>query len=231
MRIWGDAKSSPFRTYAQEPGILYGHDDVLRGERQNIQQLTFSLFGSTQKSISRQPRLYLHLFNTDWSRFTGFLREFLLPWRWKAAYLDREDGSAPERILVWTSPLEGELSEELEAVLGQPLLIANLANDGQYCEYFGKEYLLLPTDGEHDLEIPHPLGRWAGGVSIPNSRQEVYSIHRIRGIFSFITYYLLLIFSSEWEEVEIQKGEASETMLIQRKDGAALTQAGLVAEV
>lgn len=228
MKIYGDETTTQFRTYAQEPGSVWGHDDVLMGNREEINRISISFFGYSNGMVTVQPKLYLHISNTFWSSLTGLFREYCMPWRWKAAYLDQEDGTMPQRILVCTSVYDGRLSDRLNSVLGQSLFVTNLINVGQYEEVFGQEYLKIPRqNGAHVNTIIHPLGEWAG-TSSSFSADDFCHIHRIRDVFSLFKYHFLKCFSSDWEEVAIQAGQVSENVLIKRSDRETISTIGLI---
>lgn len=228
MKIYGDEAATQFRTHAQEPGVFCGYDDVLVGNRETSRRITFSFFGNSDELVTTQPKLYLHIFNTFWSSVTGLFREYCMPWRWKAAYLDQENGTPLQRILVCTSVYDGSLSDRLNAVLGQSLFVTNLISAGQYEEVFGQEYLKIPRqDGQHVNRIIHPLGEWAG-LSASFSSDDFCHIYRIRDVFSLFKYHFLKAFSSEWEEVAVQAGQVLENVLIKRSDRATISRIGLI---
>lgn len=228
MKIYGDIVSAQL---AKMPGVIYGHNDVLTRERESLRRATYDgLTGSTTDGMIFTPsKLYLHISNTPWSFFTGMLREYCLPWRWKGAYLDPEDGTGPQRILVCPS-VDGELFGILNQVIGQSsVFVINLIKGERYEEHYGREYLKIPRQGStHNIEIIHPLGEWAGSVTKFNRPFDLCHIHRIRGVFSSLKYHFLKTFSSEWEEVFMQAGQVSENVLIKKNDRAAISRVGLI---
>ncbi|NGX37707.1 MAG: hypothetical protein K1000chlam2_00869 [Chlamydiae bacterium] len=229
MKIYGDETSSQFKTHIRESGTICGYNDVLMGDKGTCRQITFSFFGNTDKSITVQPRLYFHISNTAWSLFTGMLRKNCLPWRWKVAYLDQEDGKRPQRILVCTSVKEGELSDRLSLLLGKSLFVANLINANCYDEIFGQEYFRIPgQDSPHKNRTSHPLGKWFGEQIEFSSPDSLYHMHRVRGISSLLKYYFLKHFSREWEEVAIQAGQISKNVLIERNNRSVISELGLI---
>lgn len=229
MKIYGYEAESVFTTYHQEPGAIYGHNDVLTGERVQVHRTTYSFWRTSSETITRQPKLYLHFSQTFCSKVTGLLRECCLPWKWKVAYLDRENGTPLERILVCTDVYDVEMPDELNQVLGNPPLIVNLINSGRYQEIFNREYLQVPREnGRQEIRINHPLGALVGQHLEPNSPNQLCHIYRIRGIFSRVIYHLLKTFSSTWEEVALRSGQFSEKILVKQEDRALLTRAGLI---
>lgn len=229
MKIYGDEASARFKTYVQESGTICGHNDVLVGDRQTIRRVTSSFFRTTYENITIQPRLYLHIFNTFWSSVTGILREYCLPWRWKVAYLDQENGTPLQRILVCTSVSDGKLPDRLNALVGQSLFVTNLIKANQYEEIFRQEYLRIPSqNGLHENRIIHPLGEWAGFRIECDNPDDLCHVYRIRGIFSFLKYHLLKNLSSTWEEVAIQAGQVSENVLIKRNDRTTISGVDLI---
>lgn len=227
MKIYGDEPSSPFRNFIQKPGLIYGHDDVLAGEPIQIRRISYSFFsGQTDDTITVHPKLYLHLFNSTWSNFTGTLRQTLMPWRWKTAYLDKEDGSALEQVLVCDN---ASLSDQLQSLLNKSLFITHLIEENKYIELFGSDYLRVPREANPEtIEITHPWGKWAGTHIEFNSSDQLCQIYRIQGIFSWISYQLTKIFSDEWQEVTVRVRQVSETVLIKKADQPALLRAGLI---
>ncbi len=228
MKIYGDEDSSLLRTYFQKFGMIYGHNDVLKGPQKTVHSVsTGFLWGTTEKTKTFEPKLYLHISNTGWSSFTGILREYFLPWRWKAAYLDQEDGACLKRVLVCTSADEGTLSKRLHSLLGRSLFVTNLIKNNHYDEIFGQEFFRLPRSGTGKQEITHPLGKWVGS-HFSLSTVQLYHINRIRGVYSRVKYNLLKRFSGQWEEVAIKAGNIVENVLIKRNDRAAIARAGLI---
>lgn len=229
MRIYGDEASTQFKTFKQEPGILWGKNDLIEGDKKTFRRMTFSFFGNTDESITTQPKLYVHISSTPWSTFTGLLRKYCLPWRWKVAYLDQDNKSLPKEVLICTSVLDGELSDRLQEVVGQTLFVASLLNSNKYAEIFGQEYLRIPRDDHRcGNRIIHPLGEWAGLHLEPNSSDNLCHIYRIRGIFSLVMYHLLKIFSSQWNEVTLKSDRFSEFALVKRNEADIISKAGLI---
>lgn len=227
MKIYGDTKDYP--AVIQEPGIIFGHNDVLveNVQQSNVQQIshckTTSFFGSTHEAIgskhetiTTQPKVYLHTFNSFWSSLTGTLRQYCLPWRWKVAYLDKENNAPPERILVCTSGHNRELSNRLNAVIGQSPFVINLKKNNRYKEILGQEYLRIPSQNNESQQ--RTIITRSGSYFEHNNLGELFHIHRIRGVFSLLNYHLLKNLSSEWEEVAIQADQFSENVLIGKKD-------------
>lgn len=228
MKIYGDDVSTLFKTYTQEPDLIYGYNDVLVGDRSITRKFTFSSSGNISKTIVIQPKLFLHISNTVWSSFTGMLKEYFLPWRWKVAYLDQENGTPPQRILVCTRVHDGKLSDRLKKVIGHSMFAINLINANYYDEIFGQEYLRTPRQGQPEQTFTHPLGKSFGlqiGYNHPNHLCHIY---RIRGIFSLLKYHFLKNFSQEWEEVAMQIGQISENVLIKRNDRMLISTTGLI---
>lgn len=229
MKIYGDEASSQFKTYAQETGRIYGHNDVLLGDKQTFRRVTYSFFGDANEYVTVQPKLYLHICRNAWSSFTGKLKEYFLPWRWQVAYLDAENGTQPQRILVCTSTSQGKLSSRLNLLLGKSLFAANLINADYYDEIYDQEFLRVPEQNNQGKEnrIVHPFGEWAGVYS-EFASSSLCHIYRIKGIFSLLRYHFLKRFSKEWEEVALQAGQISKKVLIKRNDRAAISGLGLI---
>lgn len=216
MRILGDEASTQFRRYVREPGAICGHNDVLVGEEERFRRISGNgFFGITDEFVTRQPTLYLHISNSPWTTFVGYLKEHCLPWIWSAVYLDPENGTPAERVLIYTG---GELTRRLQAVAGQPLWIARLIEADRYIEILGQEFFRIPHgDHLHETRVSHVLGEWAG-VHVEIGPYQLCPIYRVRGLFSLLTYYFLKLFSSEWEEKTVSIGNAQETFLIRTSD-------------
>jgi hypothetical protein len=218
-KIYGDEASTQFKTFVQEPGWVWGHNDVLIGDRISGVLTKSSCFGTTKKGVSYLPKLYLHISNSFWSSFTGMLRKFCLPWRWKAVYLKEGNDPAPKPILICTNVHQGKLSDRLNALVRQSLFITNLIDDNRYEEIFGREYLKVPSQsGEQSIRFAHPLGECVGLRITGTTNVDFCHIRRIRGVFSFFQYHLLKRLSSNWKEVIIHAGDVSERVLMKKSN-------------
>lgn len=228
MKIFGDENSSEFKNYAKEPGFFFGSNDVLKGSRSTVHSYTASFFGTSNYSKTVEPKLYLHISTNAWTTFTGKLRECFLPWRWKTAYLDQEDGTQPRQILVCTSVHDSRLPDHLGQLLGKSLFLTNLINRNHYDEVFGQEFIRL--EGENNLRttrITHPLGEMVG-LHHEFSNDLLCHIYRQRSLFSKFKYNILKQFTSSWMEVAIQAGQISEKILIKKSDEEVISRAGLM---
>lgn len=227
MKIVGDAVTQDqVVLLGKEDAVLFGYNDSL---------ITMMPLSSDIRSFRNVQHLHIHISNTIWSKFTGILREYCLPWRWQAVYLDRENGKPPEQILVCTAY---KLSDRIKLLLGKSLFIAKLIAEDRYCEDKGWEFLQIRVQNVENQPIEniihHPLGEWAEKRVIayvdPNHSYNLYHIHRIRGIFSSFTYSLLKHFSKSWEEITLKAGGIFEKVLIKKADKNAIIQAGLSSE-
>lgn len=203
MKIIGD-HTSQFTHYKKEPGLFFGYNDVLEGEEKTVRAFSFSRRGFQQIEKTVTPKLYIHLFNSQWSYFTGKLREYLLPWRWKVAYLQKEDGKI-ERILVCTSIDDASLSPKFNETIGKTLLGIQLSKLDVYGEFCGHEYIYKAPDDnkkETDYKLMH--------------------IFRRRGPLSSLKYAFLKRFSFNHKEVTfhfwLYTGPVSEKILIECGD-------------
>jgi len=220
MKIFGDKSSSKFKNYVREPGTFFGSNDVLKGPKKTFPCYDFSLFGNSSYLQTVEPKLYLHIPTSLWTTFTGKLREYLLPWRWKTAYLDREDGTPLRQILVCTYVKDGKLSDRLKTLLGKSLLVANLVNNHCYDEIFGQEFLLLQGQNSRDSTlISDPLGE---GLRAISSNDLYCHIYRPRSLFSKFKYNLVKKFSTSWKEVTMRVEGVSEQILIRKSDEAKI---------
>lgn len=223
MKIFGDKNPSRL-TYVKEPGFFFGSNDVLKGFKRVVSYtINTSVFrGTYSKTI--KPKLYLHISENAWTTFTGKLREYFLPWRWKTAYLDLENGTQPRQILVCGTGL----SDRLKLLLGRSLFLMNLINSNHYDEVFGQEFIRLPGENRRGkTKIAHPLGEWI--VSHVKFSNDLFChIYRSRSLFSRFKYNLLKQFSSSWKEVAIQAGQISEKILIKKSDEEAISRSGLI---
>lgn len=183
-----------------EKGRFWGKNDLLAG----LDQSGKSVFSS----------IYLHYSDTSWAKFTGFLREHMLPWRWKAVWV-RNGQEAPRRILICTAGEGGELSKKMRDIYNQSLLFTLLISLGRHKEIKGTDFFII----KGTTEIKN-LGRW--GCRPVNAPDHNYQIHRIRSLFSFFTYHFKRLFFSSWKEVSIEiqyEGiSASEKILIRADD-------------
>lgn len=224
MKIYGD--NSEFRTHAQEG--LFGNNDVLKGKKSTIRGFHSNLFGTSHFIKTLDPTLHLHIPKTTWSTFTGKLREYCLPWRWKTAYLDQEDGTPPRKILICTSVRDGNLSEKLKILLGKSLFVANLIKLGSYDEYWGDEYLALKGQNDKGSTlIIHPLGEMVGRAAVCGNVLFCH-IYRQRSLFSTFKYYLIKYLSTRWKEIALEAGQTSERVLIKKSDEEAILRSGLM---
>ena len=227
MKIYGDEKSSSFKTFSKDYW-LFGSDDVLKGKEYTFRRSTSSLFGTYHYTKTCAPKLYLHIPTDLWSWLTGLAREYLLPWRWKSAYLDREDGKAPKRILICTSVEEGVLTDRINLLLGKSLFVTNLIKQDSYDEAFGREYIraknVKPWDSQ---KVCHPFGELVGH-RLEFSRDLLCPIYRIRGLFSMMKYSLLKESPTYWKEVTIRVRGITEKVLIKKVDEATISRLGLI---
>ncbi len=229
MKIFGDRNSSKFKNYDKESGFFFGHNDVLKGTKRDAHHYSISYFGTSYHLKTVEPKLYLHIPTNAWTTFTGKLREYFLPWRWKTAYLDQEDGTRPRQILVCTSVHDGELSDRISDLLGKSLFLTSLIDSDHYYEIFGQEFIgLKGENSQRWTKITHPLGEIAGVQYIVSNDFHLFChIYRRRGLFSRFKYNLLKRFSSSWKEVAIQSGHVSEKILINKSDEQVISRSGL----
>lgn len=220
MKIYGN--NTDFKTFSEEK-TLFGSIDTLDGSTKTVATVRTSfLWGTSSYSKSFKPRLHVHIPKNAWSVFTGKLREYLLPWRWKAVYLDEEGKTTtPKKILICTSLSEGELPDGLNKLAGASWFKTNLIARGIYYEVFGKEYFVFGVPKRLDTEIAHPLGR-IFGVMHKSGPFQFFPIYRARDLLSTCRYYLLKRFSSDWKEVPIKAGNVIENMLIKKSHEAAI---------
>jgi hypothetical protein len=198
MNIIGD-NNLDFSSFVKKPGILWGHDHILEG-KQCIKKV-FVHFRDVEEIYF--PKLYLHIPDNKWSSFTGKLREYCLPWRWKAVYLDREE--VPQRVLMCTSVKDGKLTESLKKIAGKSLFVAKLIQKKCYAEFSGVEYIFFVEYMEEKL-------------SFNRLEEKACHIYRDRGVFSKIGYFTRKWFSFNWKEVVITVDTISEKVLIQNDE-------------
>ncbi len=220
---------SEFKFHDQIRGF-FRWSDVLKGKARTIEYRTHSFFGDSSYSKLIEPKLYFHASVSAWTTFTGKLREYCLPWRWKSAYLDpEENGKPPYRILVCTAVQEGKLPDDLRKVVGKSWFLTNLTINNHYNEFHWQEFLELPgqNDSFNTIRMSHPLGDCFGNTTYVTSGSLCH-IYRRRTLFSTLKYLFLRQFSTSWKEVAIQAGNVSEKMLIQKTDEQAICNAGLI---
>jgi hypothetical protein len=227
MKIFGEI-APQFQHHIRQPGLLWGNDDLLVGNRSQIHVIDANIFGVREEVREVEPTMHFHIANSKWSSFTGWIREYLLPWRWKVAYLDKEDESAPEKILVCTEVKDGNLSDKIKSLLNTPLHIAKLSKNENYTEILNQEFLKIKRSIPQRLRIIHPLGNRFGYHFERDCYFDVYPIRRIRGIFSRVTYFFYKNFSRDWSVATLRVGAISEKILIKAANRAPLRAAGFI---
>lgn len=186
MKIFGDLSSHPCTNHQKESGLCFGTHDILRGANWVQTRITHDLFGQRVVTKTVERKIHLHIFKDTFSTITGKLREYLLPWRWKSAFLDAEDGSQPQRVLVCTS-------EGLNKIAGRSWLITNLIAEKCYTKVFGKEFLYAPAT-EVLSRITHPLGELQAPAfenfnKIVHPLGEWYGLHSSHGGSSKLCHF------------------------------------------
>lgn len=227
MKIFGEI-TPQFPHHIRKPGILWGCDDLLAADRSQIHIFESDVFGEREVVKEVEPTIYFHIANSKWSSFTGWIRQHLLPWRWKVAYLDKEDESKPEKILVCTVVKDGNLSDKIKSLLNTPLHIATLSKNQNYTEILSQEFLKIKRSTPQRLRIIHPLGKGFGYHFESNCFFDVYPIKRIRGIFSRLTHFMYKNFSRDWSAATLRVGAISENILIKTADRPPLKAAGFI---
>lgn len=223
MKILGEKKSS-FPHFVQEKG-LFGVNDTLKGKPITRTWYECNMFGETKYSQTMTPTLYLHLFKNCSSTFTGYLREYLLPWRWQAVFL--KEGMNFQRALVCTAPLGKDLPEKIKLALGKSKLIAHLIEKDSYEEIQGKEFIKIDDGITRSYEILHPWGKFFGSFT-GFIKGQICQIYRKQNFFSFLTYYFLKIFSSALQEVTLGVKGTQEKVLIKKEDREILQTQGFL---
>ena len=231
MRIIGDSTTSSLEKYEKEPGIVFGYNDVLKGQPETTHiHIISPIWGNSDKHVTTTAKIYLHIPQTPWSTFTAIFRKYCLFWCWKSAFLekdflDQETGSAPLRVLVYTG--KHSLSSNLQAVLGQSWFTTLLIHQNLYRQVYGNEYLHAYTrDCFQRNSIPHFLGELVG-LHVDTSFYKYCHMYRKRGGLSTLRYHFLSHFSSNWKEVTLTVKNVSEKILIKKTDEATLLASGL----
>jgi len=193
-----------------EAGYLFGSNDVLTGS-------------------SQEKKLYLHISNSLWSKFTGTLREYLLPWRWQSVYLDHSHetmdtrfsaGAQFERVLVNMPAKRNIYFQNLEDLAGKSLFITHLINENGYSEVACREQIhtVIPNNAKIPGAQEVRTIQWK---KIPNrplpQDRTTQHMYRIRGLYSFCMYHLKKHFSSSWNEVKVEAGGMTETVLVAKR--------------
>lgn len=220
MKIVGDNNSNPCNTHVKESVFCLGTRDYLKGPNWVRQRISDQFFwGHSVEVKTVENKIHLHISKDTFSSITGKLREYLLPWRWKSAFLDAEDGSQPQRILVCTSQLS---STRLDGVVGKLRFITYLIAKKCYSEIFGKEFLYAPgADGPS--EVIHSLGKWYG-YSHSDGHSKMCHFFRKRSLYSTLKYHLLKQYSTTWKEATLQIAGISEKVLIKKTDELPLSK-------
>ncbi|MFI5342735.1 MAG: hypothetical protein ACHQUC_00775 [Chlamydiales bacterium] len=226
MKIFGDYNPAYFKTHEKEQGFIFGYDDVLKADKGTTSRATISFLGSSYESWECEPKLYLHIPTNLWSSLTGKLREYCLPWRWKAVYLDKGNSVEPRRILICTEVYDGgfsnELTHRLKELVNQSWFVTNLISNYDYQEILGREYITIPEENSDKCEVTHFLGKSHGCHFARNIRH--CHIYRKRGLLSTLKYLILKNFSPAWQEVTFRVNNVSEKVLIRREDRTIISQ-------
>lgn len=227
MKINGE-KIPQLEHHIRDAGLLWGSNDHLSGTLSTIDVIVYSMFGVKREVREVQPKLHFHIPNSKWSCFTGWIRQYLLPWRWKVGYLDKEDESAPQKILVCTKVNDEKLADTINSLFNRPIHIATLSKRKNYTEILSQEFLKIQRDTPQNLKIIHPLGEGFGSYFETDCYFDVYHIRRIRGIFSRLTHLFYKNFSRDWSVARLRVGVISENILIKSADHAPLRAAGFI---
>lgn len=226
MKIYGDS-SNEFNKHVNKPGMVFGSNDVLQGHVVTVHYLSGMISRFFTPSTSTFTReFYIHIPKNVWSNFTMEIRSFL-PW-WKTAYLDKQDGSGPSKILVCTWSNVSTLPKELKNVIGKSLFLVNLIiNQDCYDEECGKEFFRFK--GLHGTHRLVKIDNVIGDRYFTTTNDVFCHIYRPRSLFSTLKYNFLKRFSNSWEEVTVKTGQLSEKVLIEKSDKAVIRAQGLIA--
>lgn len=215
MRIFGDKPDTEFKHFIREPGFFYGHNDVLKAEPVTVQGYNISFWGTSKFTRTYDQKLYLHIPRGIGSTMTGMLRKFLLPGRWKTAYLEHEDFSKLLKVLVCVN-VSGGLSARLSKILGRSLFVASLIKENCYDRILGHEYIRIRNAADPWTE--KKFTNLLGELHVEWSADRICSLYRSRGLFSALGYCFRKKLTSSWEEVCIQAGNVSQKVLIKKID-------------
>ncbi|MBJ7449465.1 MAG: hypothetical protein JHC93_03790 [Parachlamydiales bacterium] len=205
MRIYGD-NSSSFTTYAQEPGLLFGKNDILLGQEQFHTITQKKVFSSKTKNEVIRPILYLHIKRSNFSKLTGALRNTFLPWRWKSIYLQPSDTEPLLKALVCTSVKNGPLPSQIKTLCGKTLLETTLRDHSLYRSKRFHEYVALKKPVCTTIN------------SVLKTQEMIYCrIYRRRSLISHLGYVLRNNFGHKWTEVTTVVKGVYEKILIRNK--------------
>lgn len=224
MKIFGDENSTAFNKYASEPGLIFGRNDVLKGPIDKTFVYGSGVFGRFFYTKISQCKLYLHIPRDNWTTFTGKLRQYLLPWRWKTAYLEKKSDTKLLPILVCTS-VKGGLSDRLSEILNQSLFITSLANKNVYRKISGMDFFCIKGENkEKGTQISTMLEKY-----IDYTDNLYCHFYRKQSLLSAIIYsFLKKFYSRSWKEVTIKADRVSEKVLIKKSDEEVLSRHGLI---
>lgn len=197
MQIIGFNEISKFE-FCQEKSSVFGSYDYMKGkeEASSYKKLSFGMFGKSVKEAKAfYPQLHLHIPKNTWSKFTFYLRKYLLPFRWKAVYLYEKKKLT--QILVHQKTPDCALTDKIKEIYNTPPMVANLIGKSAYKECFGNEFHLEKKDRRETYQISHPIGNWFG-KEIISGKYEARHIYRVRGVFSGVKFFFLKKFSSNW---------------------------------
>lgn len=184
----GDIGNSPHSFKGSEYSITHTKKGCCRG--------FFS--SSYYHAENLREKLHLHVPTNAWSKFTGCLREHLLPWRWMVAYLDRANGEVPQRILVCNKVEGGKLPQAIRDVLGKSLLQLELEN---------RKMLVRNSKGTECLVVNDDKGEG----------NNVY-IFRANSVFGCLIYLFgKYLCKSQTKEITLTVGYATEKVLVERQ--------------
>lgn len=240
MQIFGN-QFDTYLTHVKEKGSFFGYNDTLKAPETSVTNTVYGVFANgilhaifTGFSDSQRhevykfaPTIYLHIPTNRWSHFTGKVREYLLPWRWKVAYIDK--GTELKRILICTKEKLSDISLRLSEVTGKSPFAAHLIARDQYEEIFEHEYICIRNAIKTQDTI---LSRYPCLPIIIDSRTIFDDtsvrchIYRRQDLLSTLGYYFRRTFSSTWCEVGTLTYQISENILIRKDDRETLKKAG-----
>lgn len=180
---------------------------------------------------------HVHECKTIWSSFTGFLKEHLMPWKWKVAHLHlglENFQKGPRRLIsvkldqpTLTSPqgfVKTFFPKVIATIMGKSEFEAALCSKG-HClgkEMDGRkirtEYLMC-TLKVAEAQKMHSINNSAFFNSgTTRSDKKIMHVFRARNVFSFFGYQLLKFGSKNWKEVGLYVKGVTEKVLVQVKD-------------
>ncbi len=131
MTIFGTSDFSTFK-FSQETGHFFGHHTVLKGPEETVTGTKYTYCGASSYKTQLKPCLYLHITHNKWTQVTGFLRKYLLPWRWQTVYFRDNLEVVPYPILACPTNLSSDQKSSFYRLANKSNFEINLIESTRY---------------------------------------------------------------------------------------------------